>query len=134
MLIAELTFETGSLAGAGYMILMALCVGCFRLGGYITKVDTIAKQQEADRVKIESDRKADKEAAEIERKEIKADLIRIFEKLELLSRAVPHTCVQVERIVHLEGDMRQAHDTLSEHRERMDRIQDSIRDKEQARA
>ena len=122
MLIAELTFESGSMVVAGYMILAALALGCFRLGGYINKVDTIAKQQELD-----------KKASEDERKEIRADLTRIFDKLDLLSRAVPHTCLQVERIVHLEGDMRQAHDTLAEHKERMDRIQSSIRDKEQSK-
>lgn len=121
MILAELNFETGSIIGASYMILAAMGYVAFRLGSYTTKVDSLAVQREKDRIE-------DRE----ERKELKADLARIFERLEVLSQRPPHMCIQMDHVTELKSEISATKATLIEHSARMDRIQQGIHDKETA--
>ena len=113
MILAELSFESGSMVAAGYLILGGIAVVAYRLGSYTTKVDAIAKQQDDDR------------------KEIKDDLTKIFEKLDLLAQRPPHNCTQGDHFSRLDTKLAGMEVTLMEHKDRMDRIQQAIRDKEQ---
>ena len=71
-------------------------------------------------------------ASEKEADKLGATIKEIFAKLDTLSAVVPHKCDQLKTITRLETSYDTLHDTLREHKERMDRIQGTIRDKEQA--
>ena len=72
-------------------------------------------------------------SSERETEQLRATIKEIFAKLDTLSAVVPHKCDQVKAITRLETSVDTLHESLREHKERMDRIQGTIHDKEQER-
>ena len=70
-----------------------------------------------------SEKEADKLAATIKE---------IFAKLDMLSAVMPHKCIQIQSLADLSAASRVTDGILRDHTGRMDRIEQTIRDKEQA--
>jgi hypothetical protein len=114
MLIAEMVVDPATITCAVFAAVTWLLGISYFLGRYTAKLDATSKAH--DELKAE----------------VKGTLHAIFDKLDTLSKAVPHHCIQLDHITAMLVEIQGIKTTLAEHTGRMDRIQLSIRDSDQS--